>query len=158
MSNNANIDESPHKKDSCPNGKNKSYENIKFFFNEPCEDDPHCANDLDSPLNSDDMVNIETLLYNFEQITLSNNTHDDYTAALISHYNENYNIKELLKICEYYGIHKTLNKSKKIDIVYFIIIFENSEENYNIVLKRKQSWYYMNELKQDKQMKKYLLW
>ena len=130
--NNANVDESKSKftpfrnedaqnpfisvseKDGCRDVKNKSYENIKFFFNETCDDDQVGVNELESPLNSDDIVNIETLLYNFEQITLSHNSsHDDYTAALISHYNENYNIKELLKICEYYGIHKTLNKSKK---------------------------------------------
>ena len=172
---------------------NKSCENIHFFFNEKEKEkekdddkilrhsfdvDNNNNNDNDndedtmstssssSPLNNDCLVNIEQLMYNFEQVSANLNklqcsaqyVHDDYATGLINHYNDNYNVKELLKICEYYGINKTVNKSKKMEIVYFIIIFENAGENCPVVMKRKQMWHYMDELKQDKFMKKHVIW
>ena len=100
----------------------------------------------------------------FEQVEFNENNYennyetDDYTMALINDYNDNYNVKELIKICDYYGITKTMQKPKKIDIIYFILFFENAGENMSLVLKRKQLWHYMNELKQDKFMKRYILW
>jgi hypothetical protein len=75
-------------------------------------------------------------------------------------YDLNYNVKELLLICEYYGIAKQIkaSKLKKKEIITFLLEFEESPDNFSIVYKRKQMWYFMCELKNDKFMKKYLLW
>jgi hypothetical protein len=48
-----------------------------------------------------------------------------------------------------------LNKEK---IICFLVEFELNIENCEIVCKRQNLWFYINELKQDKFMKKYILW
>ena len=76
------------------------------------------------------------------------------------YYNETYNIKDLLKICNYYGIEKhiKLSKCKKQDIISTIIYFESLPENFDIVQKRNIMWAYMTELYNDSKMKKYIIW
>jgi len=76
------------------------------------------------------------------------------------YYNQEYNVKDLLKICEYYGIDKNIksSKCKKQDIISTIIYFESLPKNYEIVQKRNLMWAYMNELINDQKMKKYLIW
>lgn len=134
-------------------------DNIHFFLDD--------NNDIDNDhtLNETDINHIEKLMNDFEQVEFEppndeivNYDADDYTMALINNYNENYNVKDLIKICDYYGITKNMQKPKKIDIIYLILFFENAGENIQIVLKRKQLWHYINELKSDKMMKKYVLW
>jgi hypothetical protein len=86
---------------------------------------------------------------------------DDFNLNPISfHYRENFTIKELFLICDYYGIGKDLKtkKCKKEIIVKVLVDFESNNENNDIVAKRKTLWYYINELKNDKFMKKYILW
>ena len=75
-------------------------------------------------------------------------------------YELEYNVKQLTRICEYYGISKEIkmNKLKKTDIIDFLIDFEENIENIEIVFKRQQLWYFMSELKNDKFMKKYVIW
>ena len=75
-------------------------------------------------------------------------------------YELNFNVKQLLLICEYYGISKDIrvNKLKKQDIIEQIILFEKNMENIEITIKRKEMWYYMSELKNDKMMKKFVIW
>ena len=77
----------------------------------------------------------------------------------IKNYDLNFTIKQLTQICEYYNLSKDikLNKMKKQDIIEQIVLFEHSYENYNTVLKRKEMWYYMGELKNDKLMKKMVI-
>ena len=72
----------------------------------------------------------------------------------------NYNVKQLLTICDYYGLLKEvkINKLKKQEIISVLLDFEENIENSLIVYKRKQLWYFMSELKNDKFMKKYILW
>jgi hypothetical protein len=85
------------------------------------------------------------------------------TSTLIAKsidYDTNYNVKQLLTICEYYGLLKEvkLNKFKKPELILFLLDFEENMENSLIVYKRKQLWYFIEELKNDKFMKKYILW
>jgi hypothetical protein len=47
---------------------------------------------------------------------------------------------------------------KKQDIIEQILMFENNNDNYELVIRRKELWYYINELKEDKMMKKYVIW
>jgi len=85
---------------------------------------------------------------------------DDLIIPQIVNYHENYTVKELLLICEYYGVAKELksNKCNKNEIIQFLVIYESNSMNSDIVFKRQNMWFYINELKNDKFMKKYVLW
>jgi len=76
------------------------------------------------------------------------------------YYDEEYTVKELMKICQYYGISKNIkaSKCKKSDIISTIIYFENCNENIEMVNNRHKMWAYMTELTKDPKMKQYLLW
>jgi hypothetical protein len=88
------------------------------------------------------------------------NENDDLIIPHIINYRENFTVKELLLICDYYGIAKELksNKCNKCEIIEFLVIFESNPMNSDIVFKRQNLWFYINELKNDKFMKKYVLW
>ena len=100
---------------------------------------------------------LKELLKEFENINVKS---EDDVFVEIKNYDLNYTLKQLLFICDYYNISKgvKLNKMKKQDIIEQIIIFENDISNFNIVTKRNQLWYFMDELKSDKFMKKYIIW
>lgn len=85
---------------------------------------------------------------------------DDIIVPHILNYNENFTVKELLMICEYYGFAKDLknNKYNKEQIIHFLVSFESDHANSDIVFKRQNMWFYINELKNDKFMKKFVIW
>jgi hypothetical protein len=91
---------------------------------------------------------------------LLNTDNNPLAVCQMINYKENYTVKELLLICEYYGFAKDLknNKCNKDEIVQFLVLYETNIDNVNIVSKRKNLWFYMNEIKNDKFMKKYVLW
>jgi hypothetical protein len=101
-------------------------------------------------------INIEQILYEIENTELD----DELTVPQIINYNENFTVKELLLICEYYGFAKDVksNKFNKEEIINFLVEFEKNTNNSDIVFRRKNMWFYINELKNDKFMKKYVLW
>ena len=70
-------------------------------------------------------------------------------------YNTNYTKKELEKIAEYYEISK--RKKKKQDLVEDIVLFEKAPENVEMVYRRKRLWSYIEEIKADKYLSKYLI-
>ena len=84
---------------------------------------------------------------------------NDLTLCKILNYSENFTIKDLLLICKYYGMTKEIknNKCNKNEIIHFIVDFESDPVNYDIVNKRLNMWFYVNQLKNDKFMKKYVL-
>lgn len=65
------------------------------------------------------------------------------------------NVKELHKILEYYGLPKS--KLKKDELIQMIILYENDYNNIEVVQRRKLMWHYIEELKNDEFMKKYVL-
>jgi hypothetical protein len=75
-------------------------------------------------------------------------------------YYEQYTVKELMKICQYYNIAKNIKsaKCKKQDIISTIVFFEGQTENKQLVNKRHSMWAYMAELSADIKMKPYILW
>jgi len=85
----------------------------------------------------------------FGEVTL-----DDITALEVE-YDTNYIKKELVKIAEYYEI--SIRKKNKQDLISEIVIFETSEENIAIVERRKELWFYINEIREDKYLSKYLI-
>jgi hypothetical protein len=58
-------------------------------------------------------------------------------------------------IYEYYNIGK-ISKLKKADIIQAIVVFEHDAENCDIVMRRQQLWHYLEELKADKFMKRFI--
>jgi hypothetical protein len=114
--------------------------------------------------NSD--FNLKKLMDDFENISLHENDNENhnyesdqlYTDML--NYDMNFTVKQLLLICEFYGLLKDVktSKMKKQDIIEQILMFENNNDNYELVIRRKELWYYINELKEDKMMKKYVIW
>jgi hypothetical protein len=100
---------------------------------------------------------INELLLQIEDQQLYNN---EISLPQIINYSENFTVKELLVICEYYGFLKEIktNKCNKDQIIEILVNFENDPINNDIVFKRQNLWFYINELKNDKFMKKYILW
>lgn len=99
---------------------------------------------------------INELMAEVENIELTNSLN----VQQMYNYAENYTLKELLMICEYYGCAKELkhNKYNKQQIINFLVMFELDIKNSDIVFKRQNMWFYINQLKNDKFMKKFILW
>ena len=72
------------------------------------------------------------------------------------HYNDNFTVKDLHKICDFYEIDK--RKKRKDEIVGDIVLYELDSNNTVIVHNRKRLWFYIEELKNDKFFKKYVIW
>jgi len=121
-------------------------ENITFFLYE----------NTDLTNNSDMEFDINNVLQEIENEELNN----ELKLPQLINYHENFTIKELMLICDYYGFSKELKTKKynKEEIIHFLVEYELSPVNSEIVSRRQSMWFYINELKNDKFMKKYLLW
>jgi hypothetical protein len=123
--------------------KNNNDENITFFLNDDENDDFLDLNALESELNGMELSTIQ----------------EDELFIEMKNYELNFNVKQLMLICEYYEMKDIrANKLKKQDIIEQIILFETNPENIEVVTKRKELWYYIDELKNDKMMKKFVIW
>ena len=125
-------------------------ENINFFLNDS----------IDSNDDSNNSISLNDIL---EEINAHEGEYSQNTDNLfheVVNYNINYTVKQLLQICDYYNILKEVKMTKcnKEEIINTIVLFESSPDNYNISCRRKQCWFYINELKNDKFMKKFVLW
>ncbi len=128
-------------------------ENIFFSIDEQYIQDDNqenkqadCLSELLNEINDYELLN-----------TFSN---EGMNEIMSYEYKINYTVKDLLLICDYYGISKEMktNKYNKDVIINILVYFENNPINKNIVLRRRQMWHYINNLKADKFMKKYILW
>lgn len=121
-------------------------------------DSEHITFQLDDILkkeSSEDDFNYESFLQDFENLP-----NEDDIFVSMKDYDLNYSVKQLLLICDYYAISKGAmksNKMKKQDIIEQVVLFEHDERNFEIVERRKRMWFYINELKEDKFMKKYII-
>ena len=79
---------------------------------------------------------------------------DDYIAMEID-YQTNYTKKQLERIADYYDISK--RKKRKDQLVEDIVIFEKEPENVTLVYRRKLLWGYIDEIKRDKYLSKFLI-
>jgi hypothetical protein len=104
-------------------------------------------------------LDLYTFLTDFEKldvVVLRTESSGDYFLAQMSEYDLNYTLKQLGMIYEYYNIGK-ISKLKKADIIQAIVVFEHDTENCEIVMRRQQLWHYLEELKADKFMKRFVL-
>ena len=124
--------------------KNEYNENVNYVVDEMMDG----TTDLD----------LYTFLTDFEKMDVGVGAEPsgDYFLAQMSEYDLNYTLKQLGMIYEYYNIGKT-TKLKKADIIQAIVVFEHDAENCEIVMRRQQLWHYLEELKSDKFMKRFVL-
>ena len=146
MSNNNNISfllEEKHDNDNQNENENDEFD-FSNFINE--------MDELTKDNNYNYNNNNSELLYYVEKSVFIN---EDET-----YYSEKYTIKDLMKICCYYGLDKNIksSKCKKQDIIATIVFFEGQNENAEIVYKRHNMWAYMTELMTDQKMRAYLIW
>jgi len=122
-------------------------ENISFLIDENDENDK----------NNENNENEEFIISNILNEEDEKEDELDLTHFVIN-YQINYTVKQLLQICDYYGIAKELrtNKCNKDEIINILVHFENDYNNSEIVFKRQTMWLYINELKNDSHMKKYI--
>ena len=122
---------------------NNTPDNITFFLEEKV-DNTSLANDSE----------IQNMLKEFE---------DEFNKEAFDPVEEVFapvdTVKDLLKICQYYGIDKNIkaSKCKKQDIISTIVFFESLPENFKIVNKRHKMWACISELLSDPKMKKYII-
>ena len=149
------------------NQQNTNNENITFFLEDSIVDDLE-----DNGLELEKMMSEFETDTNQDFIFTNTNINDElkdlsyfikkdlYNGNDEYYYNEEYKIKDLLKICQYYGIASSVKaaKCKKQDIVSTIVYFEGQSENYDIVEKRHKMWAFITELLEDSKMKSYLIW
>ena len=133
-------------------------ENITFFLKEKdcniTNDDADDAiqkmmEELNEHINA---TNLTTWIDDIEEDV------NPFFNGALSLYKE-HTIKDLLKICNYYGIEKNIKvlKSKKQQIIHALIYFESLPENFEIVEKRYRMWSCIAELLNDSKMKKYII-
>lgn len=88
-----------------------------------------------------------------EEILMMNNAEEYYN--LLEIYDNEYTKKELSRIAEYYDISR--RKKKKNDLIDDIVTFELNLLNSELVERRKRLWGYIEEIKIDKFLSKYLI-
>jgi hypothetical protein len=120
--------------------------NINFFYDD---------NDIN---NDDNNLSIYDFLLETDKLTKYNAIRAGYGEMLELYYDEHYLVNDLLRICDYYGLLKTIKslKCKKQEIIDIIVMYEKDENNKEIVKRRHQLWSYINELKNDKYMKQFI--
>jgi len=82
-----------------------------------------------------------------------NLAHDFMTLQF--YYGDNFTLKELYHIANYYDISK--RKKKKIELIDDIVAFEIDTFNGELVEQRKRLWFYINELKDDNYLSKFII-
>lgn len=119
-------------------------QNISFSLQESCRDK-----------NNNKEVTYEDLLKEVDLMEMSQVVNmDDYIALEID-YQTNYLKKDLEKIADYYEISK--RKKRKDKLAEDIVIFEKDPANIEIVYRRKRLWSYIEEIKCDDYLSKFLI-
>tara|TARA_Y100000996_G_C22536333_1_gene648390 strand:- start:999 stop:1358 length:360 start_codon:yes stop_codon:yes gene_type:complete len=96
----------------------------------------------------------DELVKQVDMMELSSDANIDDMIAVEIDYQTNYTKKDLDKIAEYYGINK---RQKKTELIENIVLFEKDQHNIEIVYKRKKLWSYLEEIKSDKYLSRYLI-
>lgn len=134
--------------------QHQNKENIQYY-----------VNDLETATNNnvDCSLDLIHLMAHFESIEdegygYERYIDDDAILSEIKNYDLNYTVKQLLQICEYYNLMKSYKNMKKQHLITAIMMFEKNPQHAVTVERRKSMWFYMNEIKNDKAMKRYILW
>ena len=104
--------------------------------------------------NNVDINEILQLVNNSSCLDNSENNIDEQIALEIDYCN-NYTLKSLGKILDFYGICK--RKLRKDEMIQLIILFETDENNYMLVEERKRLWNNFKELKEHSFFNKFMI-
>ena len=85
--------------------------------------------------------------------TNNQNYNSNYQAQLVN-YSLNYTVRDLKRISKYYKLN--IRKKVKDDLIYSILLFENNIDNNAVVSKRKELWYYLQQLLEDPFFNRYI--
>ena len=96
----------------------------------------------------------ETFNYNGET-ELTTQELQDKAYILENDYLNNYTVKSLGQIMDYYELNK--KNLKKDEIIQMLVIFESEPQNEPLVEKRLRLWENIKELKKDKYFSKYII-
>lgn len=119
------------------------------------ENDDKDSDDLNIFLSSNQENKLIDNCYENNYVSCLDIENIDAITAIEVDYTLNFTIKQLKIICEYYKIKfKKLNKEK---IIQEIINFESNIDNQETTHKRKLLWYYLEELKNDKFTKRFII-
>jgi hypothetical protein len=105
---------------------------------------------LQDELNSNAKMALENL-GDFEDVDFFNM---DCATAISFDYDLNYTMKQLKHIAGYYGMKC---KSRKVDIIQDIVLFEMDDKNESMVMRRKRMFRCMETLKNDDYFKSFIL-
>jgi len=119
-------------------------ENISFSLQETCSNE-----------NNKNIVSYEELVKEVDLMEMTSIIGiDDYISMEID-YQTNYLKKDLERIADYYEISK--RKKRKEQLAEDIVLFEQDPANIEIVFQRKKLWSYVEEIKCDKYLSKFLI-
>ena len=127
--------------------ESKQENNLKYEIKENINNNE--LNDVDSILNNENFFHDKDFHEEFQFFD------EDNIMAQHIDYFENYTVKMLQHIANYYKLPKT--KLKKEELIQLIIQFENQDENSEVVYNRKRMWHYITELKNDSYFSKFVL-
>ena len=96
----------------------------------------------------------ETFNYNGET-EITTQELQDKAYILENDYLNNYTVKSLGQIMDYYELNK--KNLKKDEIIQILVIFESDPQNEPLVEKRLRLWENIKELKKDKYFSKYII-
>ena len=85
--------------------------------------------------------------------TNNQNYNSNYQAQLVN-YSLNYTVRDLKRISKYYKLN--IRKKVKDDLIYSILSFETNIDNNAVVSKRKELWYYLQQLLEDSFFNRYI--
>jgi len=105
--------------------------------------------------NANEKVTYNQLIREVDLIEMTSEMQFDTLMAKEINYSTNFTRKDLDRIADYYSIGK--RKKLKDELIQDIIIFENDPENIEITYRRKKLWSYMEEIKDDKYLRKFLI-
>ena len=123
-------------------------ENITYNISERAkQQDIFNVDDLIAEVDANHSMSVKDANVTFE-------TEDDF-FALEMEYSMNYTIKTLSIIIDYYELQG--KRMKKDELVQLLVIFECDPDNIEIVKQRRRMWRYIDRLKNDKFLNKYIL-
>lgn len=131
---------------------------LMSFANEDTREDTPISYFIEEIVtDTDNKFNLEEMMDKLNNNKLNYN--DEFNAHIIN-YEENFTVKDLLLICEYYGFLNNVKNKKytKNIIIEILVAFELDHNNADIVNKRLNAWFFISELKNDKFMKKFVIW
>ena len=126
---------------------------ISYFIEEIEINENNKVEDL---ILDDFFVPAERLEINSPKTVLIAEKDDDMFNTHIINYQEQFTVKDLLLICEYYKLNVKKKGYIKDVIIEVLVSFELDPKNSDMVSKRQTAWFFMNELKNDKFMRSYV--